>query len=80
MNSSMHAKKDYRQVKCPLLMLPDTDPGQDEREKEIMAALFKLVALGRIVSVPELIHPFGWMVDPEGVSKAVLAFLAEVSD
>lgn len=70
----------YKKVKCPLLMMPDVYPGQDEREKEIMAGLFKLAAHGKIVSVPEWVHPFGWMLTPEAGSRAVLNFLGEVSD
>jgi len=70
----------YRKVKCPLLMLPDTYPGQDEREKEVMAGLFKLVDQGKIVYVPDWVHPFGWVLAPEGASIAVLSFLAEFSD
>lgn len=68
----------YRKVQCPVLMLPDTYPGQDDREKEIMQGLFEMVGRGKIVAVPEWVHPFGWMLTPESVSKAVLAFLAEV--
>jgi pimeloyl-ACP methyl ester carboxylesterase len=68
----------YKRVKCPVLMLPDTYPGQNEREKEIMNGLFRLVGQGKIVAVPEWVHPFGWMLTPESVSKTVLDFLAEV--
>ena len=70
----------YMKVKCPILMLPDTYPGQDEREKKAMEGLFKLVDQGKIVSVPEWVHPFGWMLTPESVSKAVLEFLTEICD
>ena len=70
----------YQKAKCPILMLPDTFPGQDDREKEVMNGLFKLVDQGKIVYVPEWVHPFGWVLDPEGGSKAVLEFLAKVSE
>lgn len=69
----------YKRVKCPILMLPNTYPGQDEREKEVMDGLFKLVEHGKIVAVPEWVHPFGWMLTPESVSRAVLEFLTEIS-
>jgi len=69
----------YNRVKCPVLMLPDTYPGQNEKEKEVMEGLFKLVAKGKIISVPEWVHPFGWMLTPESVSIAISEFLAEVS-
>ena len=68
----------YKGVKCPLLMMPDTYPGQDEREKTVMQGLFKLVERGKIVSVPEWVHPFGWMITPQEGSKAVLEFLDEI--
>ncbi|MBW8010492.1 MAG: alpha/beta hydrolase [Chloroflexi bacterium] len=68
----------YRLVKCPVLIMPDVYPGQDEREKEVMHGLFKLLDQGKIVSIPEWMHPFGWMLTPEAGSKAVLEFLAEV--
>lgn len=70
----------YPRVKCPLLMLPDTYPGQDDREKEVMQGLFDLASGGKIVTIPEWVHPFGWMLDPEGGSKAVLAFLEEITN
>ena len=70
----------YSQVKCPVLLLPDTYPGQNEREKEVMEGLFKLVDQGKIVSVPEWVHPFGWMLTPESVSKAIIEFLAGITD
>jgi len=56
-------------------MLPDTYPGQNEREKEVMEGLFKLVKKKKIVSVPGWVHPFGWMLTPENVSRVILEFL-----
>jgi len=70
----------YRRVKCPVLMLPDTYPGQNDREKEVMQGLFKLAGRGKIVAVPEWVHPFGWMLTPESVSQTILDFLKEVKD
>lgn len=68
----------YRRVQCPVLMLPDTYPGQSDREKEIMQGLFDIVGNGKIVTIPEWVHPFGWMLTPEAVSQAVLAFFSEL--
>ena len=68
----------YKEVQCPLLMMPDTYPGQSEREVEVMNGFLKLVANGKITYVPEWVHPFGWMLTPEGGSKAVLNFLDEI--
>ncbi len=68
----------YRRVDCPVLMLPDTYPGQDEREQEIMQGFFDLVGKGKIVAVPEWVHPFGWMLTPDSVSQAILEFLDEL--
>ena len=70
----------YRKLNCPILMLPDTYPGQDDREKEIMHAFFGMVGKGKIVAVPEWVHPFGWMLTPDSVSEAILEFLAELGN
>lgn len=70
----------YRKVSCPVLMLPDTYPGQSAREKEIMEGLLKLVKKGEIVAVPEWNHPYGWMLTPKEVSQVVLDFLAELHE
>jgi 2-succinyl-6-hydroxy-2,4-cyclohexadiene-1-carboxylate synthase len=69
----------YSKLQCPVLMLPDTYPGQDDREKEIMHAMFEMVGKGKIVAVPEWVHPFGWMITPEAVSQVILEFLSEVN-
>lgn len=70
----------YKRLQCPVLMLPDTYPGQDEREKEIMEAFFELAGRGKVVAVPEWVHPFGWMLTPDSVSEAILEFFAEVRE
>jgi len=68
----------YERVQCPVLMMPDVYPGQDERELAIMDALFRLVKHGKIIRVPEWVHPFGWMITPESGSRAVLSFFVEI--
>ena len=67
----------YRKLQCPVMMMPDTNPGQTDREKEVMLALSALVTNCKIVAVPEWVHPFGWMITPESASRAVLEFLEE---
>jgi pimeloyl-ACP methyl ester carboxylesterase len=68
----------YAKVKCSVLMLPDEIPGMDEKEKAAMEGFFALAGKGKIVYVPGLVHPFGWMLTPDEISKAVLEFLAEL--
>ncbi len=68
----------YKRVQCPLLMMPDEIPGQDEKELAIMNALFQLVKHGKIVRIPGWVHPFGWMITPEAGSLAVRSFLEEI--
>ena len=66
----------YRQVKCPILMLPDEE--QLPSEKIAMEKLSELAHQVKIVSVPGWVHPYGWLLDPQGASEAVLEFLSEV--
>ena len=68
----------YRRVKCPLLMLPDKQDLQSERAREAMKGLKELSRQGKIVPVNGWVHPYGWLLDPEEVSKTILEFLAEV--
>ena len=65
----------YRKVTCPVLMVPGEEELQDEKIKRAMQGLCKLAADGRIAEVPGWIHPYGWLLDPEGISKVVLDFL-----
>lgn len=68
----------YSKLRCPILMLPDTFHGLSPREKSAMEGLLKLTQHGRIVHIPGWIHPYGWMVTPGEVSKAVLDFYTEI--
>ncbi len=68
----------YRRVKCPVLMLPSEEEMGDERIVRAMTGLSKLARRIKIVQVPGAVHPYGWLLDPEGMSKAVLEFLAEI--
>jgi pimeloyl-ACP methyl ester carboxylesterase len=67
----------YRKVKCPLLMLPGEDALSDEREKRAMKGLKGLAEQGEIVEVSGWVHPYGWLLNPEGVCEAILKFLGE---
>jgi len=62
----------YRRVKCPILMLPGEEELENEREKVVMNALRELAEQAEIVEVSGWLHPYGWLLDPEGVSKAIL--------
>ena len=59
-------------------MLPGEADMQDERAKIAMKGLSQLVSRGKIVPVPGWVHPYGWLLDPEEISKVVLGFLAEI--
>jgi len=61
----------YRKVKCPLLMLS----GEKESEKDIMERLRKLAEQAEIMRIRGWVHPYGWLLEPEGVCHAILKFL-----
>jgi len=69
----------YRRVKCPVLMLPGEDLLEDEREKAAMEGLRALAPQAEIVQVSGWQHPYGWLLDPEDISHAILAFLANTA-
>lgn len=69
----------YRKVKCPLLMLPGAEESENEREKAVMEGLRELAEQGEIVEVSGWVHPYGWLIDPEDVSKAILKFLGDTA-
>jgi len=68
----------YRKVKCPLLMLPGEEALKDEREKAAMKGLKGLAKHGQIEEVSGWVHPYGWLLNPEDVSKAILKFLGDI--
>jgi pimeloyl-ACP methyl ester carboxylesterase len=70
----------YRKVRCPILMLPGEEIFGNEREKNAMKGLNKLAAQGEIVEVSGWVHPYGWLLNPEEVSKAILKFLEGTAD
>jgi 2-succinyl-6-hydroxy-2,4-cyclohexadiene-1-carboxylate synthase len=65
----------YQKVKCPLLMLPGEDVLKNEREKAAMIGLKELARQAQIVEINGWVHPYGWLLDPEGACKAILNFL-----
>ena len=69
----------YREVKCPLLMLPGEEELENEREKAVMKGLRELAEQGEIVEVSGWLHPYGWLLNPEDVSKAILEFLGDTA-
>ncbi len=69
----------YRKVKCPLLMLPDQDLLENERETAAMEGLRALAEQGQIAQVHGWLHPYGWLLDPEEASNAILRFLGDTT-
>ena len=65
----------YARVKCPLLMVPGEDVFENEREQAAMEGLRALAEQGQIAQVPGWEHPYGWLLDPEEASEAILRFL-----
>lgn len=64
----------YKRLSCPVLMLPEQEDVENEKLFGIMTQLSRLSEQCEIVQVPGLIHPFGWMLNPEPVSRAVIDF------
>lgn len=68
----------YRKVKCPLLMLVEKEL-EDEREKTAMKGIRELTEQGEICEVSGWLHPYGWLLNPENASKAILKFLDDTA-
>jgi 2-succinyl-6-hydroxy-2,4-cyclohexadiene-1-carboxylate synthase len=69
----------YRKVQCPILMLPGEDVFENEGEKAAMDGLRALAQQAEIVKVSGWVHPYGWLLNPEGVCKAIVKFLSATS-
>jgi len=69
----------YRRVKCPLLILPGEEELENEREKTAMEGLRALAEQGEIAEVSGWLNPYSWLLNPEGVSKAILRFLGDTA-
>jgi len=70
----------YAQITCPILMLPDAEDAADAKLWDIMTRLCQLPKACEIVRVPGAMHPFGWILDPEPMARAVLKFLGRFSE
>ncbi len=70
----------YQRVECPVLFLLGAEEMRNQRVKTALLGLADLVDQARIVEIPGWIHPYGWMLDPEGASQAVLAFLSSLQE
>lgn len=70
----------YRRVSCPLLMLPGEDVFENERERAAMEGLARLAGRALIVRVPGWVHPYGWLLDPEGACLSIREFLSKDHD
>ncbi len=64
----------YRRITCPLLMLPEGDDLENARVKAAMEGLRSLAAHARIEVVDGWVHPYGWLLDPQNMCRAVLRF------
>jgi pimeloyl-ACP methyl ester carboxylesterase len=69
----------YKRVKCPLLMVPGADVFENGREMAAMEGLKALASQAEIVKVGGWEHPYGWLIEPEGMCKAILKFLGEIN-
>lgn len=68
-------EEDYRRVTCPVLMLPSDEEAENPAEWAAMRSLAELAPQARIVRVRAWDHPYCWLLDPEPVTREVLAFL-----
>ena len=69
----------YSRVTCPLLMLPDADVLENERETAVIHALQTLAPQAEIANVSGWNHPYGWLLDPDGAVQAILKFLDDTA-
>ncbi|MEW5869352.1 MAG: alpha/beta hydrolase [Chloroflexota bacterium] len=70
----------YRRLCCPVLMLPGERELQNERMRRAMQGLSQLPPQCQIVNIPGAVHAYGWLLDPQGYSQAVIGFLNKVSE
>lgn len=65
----------YPRVQCPVLMLPGQADQDDPAEMAVIEKLAALAPDARVAGVPGWDHPFGWLVDPGPVCRAIPEFL-----
>jgi 2-succinyl-6-hydroxy-2,4-cyclohexadiene-1-carboxylate synthase len=68
----------YRKLRCPALMVVATEDLADERLRAIVEGLASVAGQARVAAIDGWVHPYGWMLDPEGVCREVEAFLGGV--
>jgi len=68
----------YARVQCPLLMVTGSE--NDPAETSAMQGLCQLARDGKLVVIPDWMHPYGWLFQPEAICQTVLAFIAKVDD
>jgi pimeloyl-ACP methyl ester carboxylesterase len=68
----------YPRVQCSLLMMTGSE--NEPAESNAMQRLCQLTRNGKLVVVPDWMHPYGWLIHPEAVCQTVLEFLAKVDD
>jgi pimeloyl-ACP methyl ester carboxylesterase len=80
MNNYYHCRFEdyYKRVKCPLLMVVEEDL-DDPREKDILKKLAELAVQAQIVEIKGWMHPYGWLIDPDQISKVIMEFLGRVT-
>jgi pimeloyl-ACP methyl ester carboxylesterase len=82
MSSYFHCRFEdyYRRVRCPLLILPGEDVLENERERAAMEGLARLAPWAQIARVGGWVHPYGWLLDPEGAGQTILSFLGRLEE
>lgn len=68
----------YPRVMCPLLMVTGSE--NNPAETSAMQGLCYLARDSKLVLIPNWMHPYGWLFQPEAMCQAVLAFIAKVDD
>lgn len=64
----------YKNIQCPVLMLPHAEP-ESEKEVVIMHALSGLCKSCDIVHIENWQHAYGWILQAEQASNAVIKFI-----
>ncbi len=64
----------YRRVKCPILMIPDSDEVKDEKARAVMQDVLALTPNGKLIELENWTHPYGWLDDPKKICQVILGF------
>lgn len=68
----------YPRVQCPVLMVTGSE--NEPAEISTMQGLCQLTRNGKLAVVPDWMHPYGWLLQPEAMCQTVLEFLTKVED